>query len=133
VRIARLITFRSGGRVLSFNVLEDYNREVLAIEIDTSLTSLRLVRVFAQSEAERGLPAVLRTDSGPEFLGAELTQWCDDHGVKIDYFMSLDEVREITWNWMLEYNEERGQDALGKLTPVEFYQQARMSTLEMPT
>jgi len=54
-------------------------------------------------------------------------------GITVYLFTSLDEVREITWRWMLEYNEERGHDALGKLTPVEFYQQARLSTFEMST
>ena len=48
-------------------------------------------------------------------------------------FTSLDEVREITWQWMQEYNEERGHDALGKLTPIEFYQQAEVSTFELST
>ena len=124
-----------GGRFRNFNVLDDCNREALAIEIHTSLTSMRLVRVFEQLGAERGLPEVPRTDNGPEFLGAEFTEWCDAHGTQINYigpgkpnqnayierfnrscrtkvldlylFMSLDEVREITWNWMHEYNEER--------------------------
>lgn len=152
-------TLYRGSRFRTFNVLDDFNREALAIEIDTSLTSVRLIRVFEQLAAERGLPEVLRTDNGPEFLGVEFVDWCGAHDIKIDYiepgkpnqnayierfnrsyrtevldvylFTSLDEVREITWRWLLEYNEERGHDALGKLTPVEFYQRARMSTLEM--
>ena len=48
-------------------------------------------------------------------------------------FFSLDEVREITWRWMLEYNEERGHDALGKMTPIEFYNNAKVSTFELST
>jgi putative transposase len=48
-------------------------------------------------------------------------------------FSSLDEAREITWKWMQEYNEERGHDALGKLTPVELYQYARKCTFELST
>ena len=48
-------------------------------------------------------------------------------------FSSLDEVREITWRWMLEYNEERGHDALGKMTPIEFYNKAKVSTFELST
>jgi putative transposase len=53
----------SGVRFRTFNVIDDFNREALAIEIDTSLPSERLVRVFEQLEAERGLPDVLRTDN----------------------------------------------------------------------
>ena len=150
-----------GSRFRTFNVLEDFNREILAIEIEPSLTSSRLIRVFEQLAEQRPLPAVLRTDNGPEFLGSDFTAWCDAHGIFIDYiepgkpnqnafierfnrsyrtevlsvylFSSLDEVREITWKWMQEYNEERGHDALGKLTPVEFYQYARESTFELST
>lgn len=58
-----------GRRFRTFNVVDDFNREALHIEVDTSITSLRLVRVFEQLRRERGLPQVLRTDNGPEFLG----------------------------------------------------------------
>lgn len=56
------------------NVLDDFNREMLAIKIDTSLTSARLIRVFKQLKEERGLPDMLRTDNGPEFLDTVFTQ-----------------------------------------------------------
>ena len=74
-----------GPRFRTFNVLDDFNREALAIEIDTSLTSLRLIRVLEQLAEERGLPDTLRTDNGPEFLGTEFVEWCTDNGVFIDY------------------------------------------------
>ena len=64
----------NGVRFRTFNVLDDFNREVLSIEIDTSLPSQRLVRVFEQLKEERGLPDVLRTDNGPEFLGQVFTE-----------------------------------------------------------
>ena len=114
-----------GTRFRTFNVLDDFNREALAIEIDTSLPSARLVRVFEQLKEERGLPDVLRTDNGPEFLGAVFVDWCKHHGIFIDYiepgepnqnayierfnrsyrtevldtwlFRNLDEVKEISW------------------------------------
>lgn len=35
-------------------------------------------------------------------------------------FRDLDEVREISRNWIKEYNEERPHQSLGKLTPVEY-------------
>ena len=74
-----------GMRFRTFNVLDDFNREVLAIEIDTSLSSMRLIRVFEQLIATRGLPDVLRTDNGPEFLGQCFTTWCRDNSILIDY------------------------------------------------
>jgi putative transposase len=154
-------TLYGGTRFRTFNVLDDFNREALAIEIDTSLTSERLIRVFDQLETERGLPNMLRTDNGPEFLGGVFTQWCEDHGVFIDYiepgkpnqnayierfnrsyrnevldtwlFRNLDEVREITWHWMMEYNEERDHDGLGGLTPAEVLERANVLTFELST
>ena len=151
----------NGVRFRTFNVLDDFNREALAIEIDTSLPSERLVRVFEQLKEERGLPDVLRTDNGPEFLGEIFVSWCKENGVMLDYiepgkpnqnafierfnrtyrnevlntwlFRNLDEVREITWAWMLEYNEERDHDGLGGLTPAEVLANAKISTLERST
>ena len=141
--------------------MDDFNREALAIEVDTSLPSARLVRVFEQLKEERGLPEVLRTDNGPEFLGEVFTQWCKENGVLIDYiepgkpnqnahierfnrtyrdevlntwlFASLDEVREISWAWMLEYNEERDHDKLGGLTPAEVLKHAEYSSYGLST
>ena len=151
----------NGTRFRTFNVLDDFNREALAIEIDTSFTGERLVRVFEQLAAQRGLPDILRVDNGPEFLGTTFSDWCAQQGIFIDYiepgkpnqnafierfnrtfrtevlntwlFASLEEVREITWAWMLEYNEERDHDALGGLTPAEARQQANVSTFEVST
>jgi putative transposase len=151
----------SGLRFRTFNVLDDFNREGLAIEVDTSLPSERLVRVFEQLKAERGLPDVLRTDNGPEFLGIAFTEWCEANGVMIDYiepgkpnqnayierfnrtyrsevldlwlFKSLDQVREVTWSWLLEYNEERDHDGLGGKTPAELLEAADFSTFAWST
>ena len=150
-----------GTRFRTFNVLDDFNREALAIEIDTSLTSLRLVRVFEQLKEQRGLPDVLRTDNGPEFLGSPFVEWCHSQGILIDYiepgkpnqnayierfnrsyrtevldawlFTSLEDVRELSWAWMLEYNEERDHDSLKGLTPQEVLINYKTSTLGLST
>ena len=52
-----------GRRFRTFNVVDDFNREALHIEVDTSITSQRLVRIFEQLKHNRGLPQVLRTDN----------------------------------------------------------------------
>lgn len=153
-------TLLCGRSFRTFNIADDFNREAVHIEIDTSITSARLVRVFERLQHERGLPQVLRTDNGPEFLGETFVEWTKHHGMAIQYiqpgkpnqnayierfnrtfreevldqhlFLRLEDVREAAWWWMLEYNEERPHDSLGELTPVEFRQQhARISTSEV--
>jgi putative transposase len=149
-----------GRRFRTFNLTDDFNREALHIEIDTSITSLRLIRVFEQISRERALPQVLRTDNGPEFLGEAFVQWAKNHGMAIQYiqpgkpnqnafierfnrtfreevldqhlFVRLKDVREAAWWWMIEYNEQRPHDSLSGLTPTEYRQQrARSSTFEV--
>jgi len=74
-----------GRRFRTFNVTDDFNREALHIEIDTSITSARLVRIFEHLRLERGLPQVLRTDNGPEFLGEVFVEWARANGMAIQY------------------------------------------------
>ena len=148
-----------GRRYRLFNVVDDFNREALHVEIDTSLTSERLIRVFEHLRQTRGLPQVLRTDNGPEFRGEAFTQWAKAAGMAIQYiqpgkpnqnayierfnrtlrnelldqhlFARLDDVREAVYWWMLEYNEQRPHDSLGDLTPIEYAQAARNSGFEL--
>jgi len=151
-------TLYHGTRFRTFNVIDDYNREVLAIEIDTSLRAPRVVRVLERIKEQGRIPDVLRVDNGPEFLSDSLSEWCRGNGVLLQYiqpgkpnqnayierfnrtyrnevlnlylFRSLDEVREITGRWMMEYNDQRPHDALGKLPPtVHAERKAGNSTL----
>ena len=75
----------NGRRFRTFNVVDDFNRQALHIEIDTSITSIRLVRIFERLQTEPGLPQVLRTDNGPEFLGEAFTLWAKNAGMAIQY------------------------------------------------
>ena len=149
-----------GRAFRTFNIADDFNRECVHIEIDTSITSARLVRIFEQIRKERPLPQVLRTDNGPEFLGDVFTQWAKQNGMAIRYiqpgkpnqnafierfnrtyreevldlhlFARLDDVREATWKFFNDYNEHRPHDSIGEMTPIEYpNQHARISTLEM--
>jgi len=136
-----------GRRFRTFNIIDDFNRECLAVEVDTSITGRRLIRVFERLRSERGLPDVLRVDNGPEFLSGDFVSWAESAGMMIRYiqpgepnqnayierfnrtyrdevlslylFRNLAEVREITYWWMIDYNESRPHDSLDDMTPVE--------------
>ncbi len=86
-----------GKRFRTFNVVDDFNREVLHIEVDTSLNSGRLVRVFEQLKRGHRLPQVLRWDNGPEFLGEAFTQWAKLSGVALRYIQPGKPNQEFEW------------------------------------
>ena len=63
-----------GRRFRILNVLDDYNRQLLGVEIDFSLPAARIVQVLARLVECHGRPAQLRTDNGPVFISARLTE-----------------------------------------------------------
>jgi putative transposase len=139
-----------GRKYRLFNVIDDFNRESLAIEVDTSLPSLRVIRVLEKLIALRGCPANIRCDNGPEFISHKLEQWCNDESRKISLqfiqpgrpmqnayierkngsmrrelldaylFYSLAEVRDMCEDWRMDYNTERPHKSLGYLSPLKY-------------
>jgi putative transposase len=67
-----------GRRFRLLNIIDDYNRESLWIEVDTSLPSLRVRRVLKRLLEEREKPKTIRVDNGPEFISDKLQQWCEE-------------------------------------------------------
>lgn len=140
-----------GRKFRLFNVLDDYNRESLAIEVDTSLPSLRVQRVLKRLINERSKPNIIRVDNGPEFISHVLQQWCEQNRISLQYiqpgkptqnayierkngsirrellnaymFYSLGEVRVMTEEWRQDYNHERPHKALGYQSPVKYAEQ----------
>ena len=138
----------SGKRFRVLNVLDEGVRECLAIEVDTSLPAARVVRVLERIKLWRGLPKQLRLDNEPELTSACLMAWCQQNHVELVYiqpgkpnqnafierfnrtfryevldahlFSSLQQVRDIAWKWMIDYNEQRPHDALKGMTPAAF-------------
>ncbi|MCZ4152178.1 transposase, partial [Escherichia coli] len=70
-----------GRRFRTFNVVDGYNREALAIEIDLNIPAQRVVRVLGRIVANRGYPLKMRMDNGPELVLLTLAQWAEEHGV----------------------------------------------------
>jgi putative transposase len=131
-----------------FNVMDDFNRESLAAEVDTSLPALRVIRELDRILETREQPDVLRMDNGPEFISRLLQEWCEAKKIKLldiqpgkptqnafierkngsmrrellDAYMftSLNEVRELCAEWRKDYNEERPHKSLGYLSPLKY-------------
>ena len=87
-----------GRSVRTFNVIDDFNREGLAIDVDVSLPSLRVIRSLEQvieagRMAERakrvtrrkGKPTAIRCDNGPQYLSAELVQSAKKNAIRLSY------------------------------------------------
>lgn len=138
----------NGRKFRTFNVLDDFNRESLTIEIDTSLPSERVIRSLEVIGAERGYPKYIRSDNGPEFISRSFRKFCCSHRIRhrriepgkpqqnsyierfnrsyrediLDMyeFKKLRQVRELTSQWQIEYNHDRGHESLGGQSPVEY-------------
>lgn len=74
-----------GRRFRTFNVVDDFNREALAIEIDLSLPAARVIRVLERLVSWRVYPQKLRMDNGPEFISIALAQWAEEHCVELEF------------------------------------------------
>ena len=72
-------------RFRTFNVVDDFKREVLSIEIDLNLSALRVVCVLDRIATNRGYPAMLRMDNGPEFISLALAEWAEKYAVKLEF------------------------------------------------
>lgn len=148
----------NGRRFRTLNILDEGVREALDIVIDTSIPSVRVIRALEEVASWRGYPAAIRCDNGSEFTTGDFEEWSKNRGIEIRYiqpgkpnqnpfverfnrtyreevldaylFEDLEEVRWITDEWKLEYNEGRPHDAVGRIPPSEYRRQleAKVST-----
>ena len=128
-----------------FNLIDDFNREALTMDIDLSLPAERVVRALDQVIEWRGKPQIIRSDNGPEFISSKLVLWAEKHGIRLEHiqpgnpqqnayverynrtvrydwlghylFESIAEVQEHATRWVWIYNHERPNMALGGITP----------------
>jgi putative transposase len=138
----------TGRKFRVLNILDDYNREILGIEVDSSLPSERVIRVLEDIIRWRGKPTSIRSDNGPEFISNKLFCWCEKNGIAIKHiqpgkptqnafverfnrlfredvldaylFYDLNQVRELAISWMDDYNANHPHESLNKLSPWSF-------------
>lgn len=137
----------SGRKFRVLNLLDDFNREALAIEVDTSLRAERVIRVLEQTIQWRGKPKQIRVDNGPEFISSKLGLWCEERNIHLQFiqpgkpsqnayierfngsfrrdvldaylFESLAQVKILADEWMHDYNYNRPHDALNGRSPAD--------------
>ncbi len=136
-----------GRQFRLLNILDDFNREGLGIEIDFSLPAERVVRALNRIIEWRGKPLAIRVDNGPEYVSSTLTIWAEKQGIALTYiqpgkpqqnayierynrtirhewldlyiFESIQEVQQIATDWLWSYNHERPNMGNGGMTPAQ--------------
>jgi putative transposase len=139
-------SLETGRKFRTFNVIDDYNREGLGIEVDFSLSSARVVRSLEQIIGWRGKPAAIRCDNGPEYISQVLVDWANEHQITMLYiqpgkptqnayierynrtvrhewldmhsFESIAHAQYLATQWLWSYNNERPHTAIGGITPI---------------
>jgi putative transposase len=134
-----------GRSIRLFNVIDDYNREGLCIDVDFSLPSPRVIRALNQVIEWRGKPLTIRCDNGPEYVSEALRDWAARQGITLQFiqpgkpqqnayierynrtvrydwlahylFDSVSDVQDYATKWLWSYNHERPNMALGGITP----------------
>ena len=136
-----------GRSFRTLNLLDDFNREGLAIEVDFSLPAERVVRALNQIISWRGKPLAIRVDNGPEYISGTLQNWAEKAGIALMYiqpgnpqqnayierynrtvriewlgryhFDSIEDVQDHATRWLWTYNNERPNMGIGGITPIQ--------------
>jgi putative transposase len=137
-----------GRRIRMLTLVDDFTRECLAIEVDTSLGGERVRRVLDNVVRKRGRPERIVVDNGPEFRGRALAAWSEQQRVRLQFiepgkptqnafiesfngrlreeclnanwFLSLADARRKIAAWQRDYNEQRPHSSLGYVPPQVF-------------
>jgi putative transposase len=138
----------SGQKLKMLTVMDEFTRECMAIETDTSIRAPDVLQVLEGLFAEHGAPAFLRSDNGPEFIARTLREWLAegraqtlyidpgspwqnaygesfhsrfrDECLNAELFANVQEAKVVIEQWRGDYNQERPHSSLGYMTPAEF-------------
>jgi putative transposase len=141
-------TCANGQQLKCLTVTDEWTKEGLAIEVDGSIRSGRVIEVLSRLVSERGAPKYMRSDNGPEFVSLALLKWIADQGIEtaliepgkpwqngstesfngkfrdeclsLEWFRSRAEAKVVIESWRKHYNDVRPHSSLGYLTPAAF-------------
>jgi putative transposase len=136
-----------GRQFRLLNVLDDFNREGLGIEVDFSLPAERVIRSLNQIIEWRGKPFAIRVDNGPEYVSGKLMEWAETQGIALCHIQpgkpqqnayverynrtvrhewldqhtieSIEEAQEFATQWLWTYNNDRPNMGIGGITSAQ--------------
>jgi putative transposase len=138
----------NGRKVRILNIIDDYNREAIAQEVAYSQNSESVIRTLENLIIERDEPLRIRTDNGPEFISKVFQEWCSENDIINSYtqpgkptqnayierfnrtyredildaylFENIEQLRLLTQQFRLDYNENHPHKSLGGLSPIKY-------------
>ena len=138
-------SLKDGRSVRTFNVIDDFNRECLTIDVDLSMPTARVIRSLERVIEWRGKPKALRCDNGPEYISDDLKMWASEHQIKLLYiqpgkptqnayierfnrtarqeclelhiFEDIEQAQLLATQWQWIYNNERPHSSIGGVPP----------------
>jgi putative transposase len=146
----------NGRRFRVLNIIDDFNRQAVAMEVGLSMPAEKVINTLEDVIWNNGKPQSIRVDNGPEFIADIFKKWCEGNGIRIKYiqpgkptqnsfierfngsyrksildaylFNNLNQVRELTEEWMNDYNEHRPHESLGDLSPKKYLEKMKNQT-----
>jgi len=138
----------NGQQLKCLTVTDEFTKEGLAIDVEARIRSPRVIDVLSRLVSERGAPAFLRSDNGPEFVSQALLRWITAQGIEtalidpgkpwqngvgesfngkfrdeclsLEWFRSRAEAKVVIESWRRHFNDVRPHSSLAYLTPAAF-------------
>jgi putative transposase len=146
----------NGQQIKCLSVVDEFTRECMAIDVAGSIRSGRVIEILARLMSERGAPAFIRSDNGPEFVSLAILKWVTQHRIETvhiepgkpwqngtnesfngrlrdeclnaEWFRTRREARILIEAWRQHYNAVRPHSSLDYLTPIEFSRQHQIQS-----